>query len=137
MTETSQIAMYMSSVIPRNYDMAPLVSESQVARMPKKTSKQAANHLRAWREFRRMTQEQLAESVGTAGNVIGLLESGERGLSHKWLLKLAPALGTTPGFLLDHSPYDLDTSFLDAALSVPPENRAQALAILQTFKKRA
>lgn len=105
--------------------------------MPKKTSKQAANHLRAWREFRRMTQEQLAESVGTAGNVIGLLESGERGLSHKWLLKLAPALGTTPGFLLDHSPYDLDTSFLDAALSVPPENRAQALAILQTFKKRA
>ena len=84
-----------------------------------------------------MTQEQLAESVGTAGNVIGLLESGERGLSHKWLLKLAPALGTTPGFLLDHSPYDLDTSFLDAALSVPPESRAQALAILQTFKKRA
>ena len=117
--------------------MAPLGSESQAARMPKKTSKQAANHLRAWREFRRMTQEQLAESVGTAGNVIGLLESGERGLSHKWLLKLAPALGTTPGFLLDHSPYDLDTSFLDAALSVPPENRAQALAILQTFKKRA
>jgi transcriptional regulator with XRE-family HTH domain len=117
--------------------MVRLVSQSQAARMPKKTSKQAANHLRAWREFRRMTQEQLAESVGTAGNVIGLLESGERGLSHKWLLKLAPALGTTPGFLLDHSPYDLDTSFLDAALSVPPENRAQALAILQTFKKRA
>lgn len=82
-----------------------------------------------------MTQEQLAERVGTAGNVIGLLESGERGLSHKWLLKLAPALGTTPGFLLDHNPYQLDTSFLDAALSVPPESRAQALEILKTFRK--
>lgn len=84
-----------------------------------------------------MTQEELAEKVGTAGNVIGLLESGERGLSHKWLLKLAPALGTTPGFLLDHNPYDLDTSFLDAALSVPEENREQALAILKTFRRSA
>lgn len=51
-----------------------------------------------------MTQEQLAERVGTAGNVIGLIESGQRGLSDKWLRKLAPELGTTPGFLLDHSP---------------------------------
>ena len=84
-----------------------------------------------------MSQEQLAEKVGTAGNVIGLLESGDRGLSHKWLLKLAPVLGTTPGFLLDHDPNNLDTSFLDAALSVPPENRAQALAILETFKRSA
>lgn len=80
-----------------------------------------------------MTQEQLAEKVETAGNVIGLLESGQRGLSDKWLRKLAPVLGTTPGFLLDHSPYDLDTAFLDAAMSVPSENRAQALAILKTF----
>ncbi len=84
-----------------------------------------------------MSQEQLAEKVGTAGNVIGLLESGDRGLSHKWLLKLAPVLGTTPGFLLDHDPNHLDTAFLDAALSVPPENRPQALAILETFKRRA
>lgn len=112
-------------------------AESQTARMAKKTSKAAANHLRAWREFRQLTQEQLADRVGTAGNVIGLLESGERGLSHKWLLKLAPALGTTPGFLLDHDPYDLDTSFLDAALSVPAESRPQVLAILETFRRRA
>lgn len=72
--------------------------------------------------------------VGTAGNVIGLLESGERGLSHKWLLKLAPALNTTPGFLLDHDPNELDTAFLQAAMSVPKESRPQALEILKTFK---
>lgn len=84
-----------------------------------------------------MSQEQLAERIGTAGNVIGLLESGERGLSHKWLLRLAPELGTTPGFLLDHDPYDLDTSYLDAMMAVPPENRPQVLAIIETFKKTA
>ncbi len=84
-----------------------------------------------------MTQEALAERVGTAGNVIGLLESGERGLSHKWLLKLAPALDTTPGFLLDHDPNDLDASFLDACLQVNEADKPQVLAILQTFRKSA
>ena len=103
--------------------------------MPKKPTTTAANHLRAWREFRQLTQEQLAEKVETAGNVIGLLESGQRGLSDKWLRKLAPVLGTTPGFLLDHSPYDLDTAFIDAAMNVAAEDRPQALAILKTFRQ--
>ena len=115
--------------------MAAHHAESQSARMARKTTKKAANHLRAWREFRGLTQEQLAEEVDTAGNVIGLLETGERGLSHKWLLKLAPALGTTPGFLLDHDPNNLDTAYLDAALSVPKENRGQVLDIMKTFKR--
>lgn len=84
-----------------------------------------------------MTQEQLADRVGTAANVISLLESGERGLSHKWLLKLAPALGTTPGFLLDHSPYDIDTSFLDVAMSIPKERRGEAREMLEIIRKRA
>lgn len=56
------------------------------------------------------------------------------GLSHKWLLKLAPVFGTTPGFLLDHDPEDLDSQYLEAALSVPKERRVQALHILETFK---
>lgn len=102
--------------------------------MAKKPSKKSANNLRAWREFRGLTQEQLAELVGSAGNVIGLLESGERGLSYKWLMKLAPVLGTTPGFLLDHDPNDLDTAYLEAALAVPPKDRETALKILKTFK---
>lgn len=102
--------------------------------MAKKTTKAAANHLRAWREFRHLTQEELADLVGTAGNVIGLLESGERGLSHKWLLKLAPALGTTPGFLLDHDPNALDAAYLEAAMAVPTERRQMAIEILKTLK---
>lgn len=93
------------------------------------------NHLRAWRKFRQMSQEELAEAIGSSKAVVGHLETGRTGLSHKWLLKLAPALGTTPGFLLDHDPYDLDTSLLDAAMSVPAENRPQVLTILETFRK--
>src|SRR5687768_13320117 len=72
----------------------------------------AVNHLKAWREFRRMTQEELAEKVGTTGSVISMLESGNRGLSDKWLRKLAPALNTSPGHLLDHDPNDLPTDII-------------------------
>lgn len=96
-----------------------------------------SNHLRAWREHRLMTQEQLGEAVGTSGSVISLLESGERGLSHKWLRKLAPALGTTPGHLLDHHPNEVPTSLLDIWREVPAENQSQALDILKTFQRRA
>ncbi len=102
--------------------------------MPKRPTKDPANHLRAWREMRGLSQEALAQKVGTAGNVISLLESGERALSYKWLHRLAPALNTTPGFLLDYDPNDLDVAFVDAALKVPRERRSQVLQILQTFK---
>lgn len=55
-----------------------------------------------------MTQEQLAKAVEppTNTNMIQYLENGERGLSLKWLRRLADALDTTPGHLADHSPGD-------------------------------
>lgn len=81
-----------------------------------------------------MTLEQVGEAIGTTKAVIQQLESGRMGLSHKWLLKLAPVFNTTPGFLLDHDPNDLDTAYLEAALAVPKERRGQALHILETFK---
>jgi transcriptional regulator with XRE-family HTH domain len=71
------------------------------------------NYLRAWRVFRKLTQEQLAEKVGTNANMIQYLETGERGLSAKWLRRLAPALETTPGLLLEHDPEELDADVLD------------------------
>lgn len=108
--------------------------KAQTARMGKKASKESVNHLRAWREFRGMTQEELAEKVDTAGNVIGLLESGGRGLSNKWLNKLAPALGTRPGFLLDFDPNDVDRELIELVLEIDQKRRPQAVEILKTFR---
>ena len=71
------------------------------------------NHLAEWREYRKLTQAALANLVGTNANMIGYLESGERGLSAKWLRRLAPALDTTPGMLLDHNPLELDSDVID------------------------
>lgn len=100
-----------------------------------KDSKKPANHLRAWREFRGLTQEKLAELADTKGSTISLLESGDRGLSDKWLRRFAPILKTSPGFLMDHDPNNLDTSFIDAWNDIPPDRRAQALAVIQTFRR--
>jgi transcriptional regulator with XRE-family HTH domain len=94
------------------------------------------NYLRAWRTFRKMTQEALAEKVGTNANMIQYLETGERGLSAKWLRRLAPALDTTPGMLLDHDPHDLDSDVIDIWVHAAERERRQisdvAKALLKT-----
>jgi transcriptional regulator with XRE-family HTH domain len=102
--------------------------------MPRKAAKPSANHLRAWREFRGLTQAQLAERVDTTDNVISMLESGDRQLSPKWLDRLAPALGTKPGFLYQFDPNDADLSILAAILEVPADRKGEALQILRVFK---
>jgi transcriptional regulator with XRE-family HTH domain len=86
------------------------------------------NHLRAWREFRGMTQTQLAAKVGTQGSVISLLESGDRRLSDKWLHRLAPVLGIRAGHLLDYDPEQADLSLMDALSLIPEAQRPDVLA---------
>ncbi len=81
-----------------------------------------------------MTQAKLAEAVGTTGAVISLLESGDRGLSSKWLLKLAPVLGTKPGHLLEVDPAEQTPDIMEIWLEIPEDRREQALDVLQTFK---
>ena len=103
--------------------------------MGRRASTPSKNNLRAWREHARLTQEQLAEKVGTTSAVISLLESGARGLSDKWLRLLAPALGTKPGHLLDYLPDDFEGKLVQVAADMPAEKREQALAILETFRK--
>jgi len=100
-----------------------------MARTPEK------NFLRAWREHRRLTQAKLAEAVNTTGAVISLLESGERGLSDRWLRKLAPVLGTRPGHLLDVDPNDVDTDVLEIWANTPEAKRPQLIAVMNTFRE--
>lgn len=102
--------------------------------MAGKTKTESVNHLRAWRQHKRLTQTALADLANTKASVISELESGQMQLSDKWLRRLAPHLGTTPGFLLDHNPNDMDSAFIEAAMAVPPERREQALQILRTFR---
>lgn len=91
------------------------------------------NFLKAWREFRHLTQQELADLVDTNANMIGYLESGERGLSAKWLRKLAPALDTTAGMLLDHDPAQLDSDVIDIWAHAGARERRQISDIAKTI----
>lgn len=91
------------------------------------------NYLRAWRLFRKLTQEQLAAEAKTTANMIQYLESGERGLSAKWLRRLAPILDTTPGMILDHDPNDLDSDVIDIWANAGAREKRQLSEIAKTI----
>jgi transcriptional regulator with XRE-family HTH domain len=99
-------------------------------------AERAPNNLRAWRKFRHLTQQELADALGTAKSVVSDLERGVVQLNDKWLRRLAPVLETQPGHILDHDPADLDTDIIDIWAHIPDENREQAVAVLRTFARR-
>lgn len=91
------------------------------------------NHLRAWREYRGLSQEELAERIGSSHQVIGYLERGRTQLSAKWLRKLAPALKTTPGHLLDHDPSEMPADIIDIWSRMDTRGQRQLRDIARTL----
>ena len=74
--------------------------------------------LKEWREYRGMTQEQLAEAVGMSVSNISQLERGIQGYSQDGLEALAEALKCEPGHLhmVDPSKDDAIWSIWERAL---------------------
>jgi transcriptional regulator with XRE-family HTH domain len=94
----------------------------------------AGNLLHAWREHRGLTQEELAEKVGTYSGQISLLENGKRQLSVKWLYRLADALDITPGWLVDHHPNDISSDIYDIWGRIPEPQKQHARDVMMTFQ---
>lgn len=64
--------------------------------------------LKHWREYRNLTQEQLADRVGWSVGNVSQLERGLQGYSDEGLALLAEALQCTPGQILDVDPTNDD-----------------------------
>jgi transcriptional regulator with XRE-family HTH domain len=90
--------------------------------------------LREWREFRKLTQDELADRVGTSKSVISDMERGKLQLSPKWLRRFAPVLDAQPGHILDHDPKDLDTDIIDIWTHIPDRDKATARRVLEQFR---
>lgn len=125
MTAMSQIVIMQSSGNHHSLCVAGTNALSHTVIMSDSDKNGGPNNLRAWREFRNMTQAALAEAVGTNPNMIGYLEGGERALSAKWLRKIAPVLDTTPGMILDHDPTELDADIIDIWATASIRQRQQ------------
>lgn len=105
--------------------------------MGKKAKTEKPRHyLREWRLFREMTLEALGEAVGTTKGVISELELSKKGLSHKWLARLAPPLRTMPGAILDYDPAEVDMEALDAFLRLGGSDKSQVLKIIGVLQKK-
>lgn len=113
MAAMSQTVINSSSLQFHNLCVEPSLEISHNVNMTEDDKNGGPNFLKVWREFRRMTQAELAEKVGTNANMIGYLETGERGLSLKWLRRLAPALDTNVGMLAQFDPNDLDNDLIE------------------------
>ncbi|QSR18440.1 hypothetical protein CA833_14795 [Novosphingobium sp. KA1] len=134
MRQTSQIVISNARAKDHNLCGASDFTFCDNHRMTEDADKNGGpNYLQAWREFRKMTQAELAAAVGTNQNMIGYLEAGERGLSAKWLRRLAPALRTQPGFILEHNPFDLPTDIVEIWINASETERRQLVNLAQAI----
>jgi transcriptional regulator with XRE-family HTH domain len=131
---TSHIVEFNASAIIHSLSKAISNKTPHIVEMDKNGG---PNNLKAWREHRGLSQEALAAKVETTGTVISMLESGDRGLSAKWLRKLAPALMITPGHLLDHDPNDLPTDILEIWMSADPEQKRRLVDVAKALTRVA
>lgn len=90
-----------------------------------------------WRNYRRLSQDALAERMGISRSYISHVELGKRRYDQLFLEAAAEALGCQPADLImrDPSQKDFRWSILDQIDQIVPEQREQALKVLETFKK--
>ena len=126
MREHSQIANLDASRKIRNRANAFQSDMSQSACMTDCDDKNGGpNHLKAWMRFRRIKGAKLAEMLDVTPGMISDLANSNRALSAKWLRRIAPALQTTPGMLLDHDPFELDGDIIDIWINASSLERKQ------------
>jgi transcriptional regulator with XRE-family HTH domain len=68
------------------------------------TARRRRHFIREWREFRGLSQEKLAELIGTTKASISRIENLKQGYTQEILEAMADELGTHPGVLLMRPP---------------------------------
>jgi DNA-binding XRE family transcriptional regulator len=87
-------------------------------------------YLKEWRAHLHLTQDQLAERLGTNKGQVSKLETGKQRFNDDWIACCAEALGIEPGDLLrDPKAPDVRTLLLTAS----PEVRNRALKVLDAL----
>lgn len=89
------------------------------------------NHLAAWMRFRGIKGAQLATMMKITPGMVSDLVNSNRALNAKWLRRFAAHLDTTPGMLLDHDPFDLDSDIIEIWIEA---NQAQRRTLADMAK---
>lgn len=86
-----------------------------------------------WRLHRDLTQEQLADELGTTKQTISRIENGVQPYSQDFLEACADALRCEPGDLITRDPKDPE-GLWSIWEGIPPPQRSLALAVMRAFR---
>lgn len=104
-----------------------------VTRIGPQSAKPRAVYFKEWREHRNLTQEQLADRLGTTKATISRMENGKTSYNEGYLEALSEALNSTPQDLISRHP---EQPSLDKLLeSLNPADKNRILAVVQTLLK--
>lgn len=111
--------------------------------MPKKPpfyagQRQIRTYFKEWRKAKHLTQEQLAERLGTSKTRISMKERGKEGWDNGYLAALANALGIEePASLIMRNPLEEDAvwSLQDHLKKATPAARQRILSVVETLLK--
>ena len=106
----------------------------KVFRMTKHNRRFRQIHLRAWRDFRGLSQETLAARVNSTAATISRLENGRQPYTQPLLEALAEALDCNPADIIMRPP-GASTSLDRAIEGLSDAQRRQAEAIIRALKQ--
>lgn len=104
--------------------------------MPRRKAKQSVYQpafIKAWRDYRSLTQEQLAERVDTTTATISRLENGKQPYSQELLEALAGALRCTVADLIARPPEKPKDDLLALLDGLDDERRTQAARVIRAL----
>ena len=91
--------------------------------------------IKEWRQFRKLTQEQLAERTGMSANNVSQLENYRQGYSAEGLAAIAEALNCEPGHLLMVDPTK-DGAIWSLWEKAKPGERSQIIAVAEAIVRK-
>lgn len=94
------------------------------------------NQIKAWRDFRGLTLEELALKTSLSIATLSDVENRKQDVTGKTLLDIARALGTTPGALLDAHPVKGEP-WWETFADLSEGERTRATAIVRIMREGA
>ena len=93
-----------------------------------------SHFIKAWRKYRKLTLEQVAERLDVTAGALSQLERGDIGYTQPMLEALAEALNCEPSDLIVRDP-GASAGIMLIWDQIPEADRAQALKVLSQFKR--
>lgn len=91
--------------------------------------------LKAWRNYRGMTQEQVAEALDISRALVSKIENGKSPYSQAQIEAMARLYRASPGDLLDRDPRDGGAELASLIRNLPANQQAQVADIVQVIRR--